>query len=449
MAIQIDSFTVQRARYPAFSFPNLFNSVKLCKDNKLSYVGSLLTNNKRTFILGEKKDIDKITNEFINRIFNEPDFIKERYRIFEDRKKELIDFTKTNLTESKVRNSSNEQLLNLLLGYYNKYENLGSVVIALMLFVNEELEKQIKEKIKPEHGFLLECPTPPYITAFKLDYFEKCSVLAEELARKWEWIPFDYIGPEEWDKNYFLRKMGVDLSKIEMIKKNNQLKENQEKVLNEYDPNIKRVIKDFHYLSIMQDGRKEATTLTHPYLQKYLFKEISKRTNLKIEHLRIMVPNEIRDALLFDKKFDDKLLDKRLNKGLILFHENDFSVYLEEDDVFKKVVGLLPLNKSMNGTAVSKGIVKGKVKICLTSKDLCKVNNGDILVAPMTSPDYIVAMDKAAGFITDEGGVTCHAAIISREMKKPCIVGTQCATELLKDGDYIELDADNCEIRRI
>ena len=61
----------------------------------------------------------------------------------------------------------------------------------------------------------------------------------------------------------------------------------------------------------------------------------------------------------------------------------------------------------------------------------------------MTTPWYLPAMKKAAGFITDEGGLLCHAAIVSREMNKPCIIGTKIATKVLKDGDLVEVDANN------
>ena len=67
----------------------------------------------------------------------------------------------------------------------------------------------------------------------------------------------------------------------------------------------------------------------------------------------------------------------------------------------------------------------------------------------MTTPDYIPAMKKAAAFVTDEGGITCHAAIIAREMKKPCIVGTKIATQILHDGDLVEVDADKGVVRII
>lgn len=69
------------------------------------------------------------------------------------------------------------------------------------------------------------------------------------------------------------------------------------------------------------------------------------------------------------------------------------------------------------------------------------MNDGDILVTGMTTPDFLSAIRKSAGFVTDEGGITCHAAIVSRELKKPCIIGTKIATQILKDGDLVEVDA--------
>ena len=80
------------------------------------------------------------------------------------------------------------------------------------------------------------------------------------------------------------------------------------------------------------------------------------------------------------------------------------------------------------------------MKIILASKEGYKLRKNEFLVATMTTPDYILLMKKAVGFITDEGGVTCHAAIVAREMNKPCIIGTKVATKVLKDGDLVEVD---------
>ena len=67
----------------------------------------------------------------------------------------------------------------------------------------------------------------------------------------------------------------------------------------------------------------------------------------------------------------------------------------------------------------------------------------------MTTPDYVPAMRKASAVVTDEGGITCHAAIFSREINKPCVIGTKFATQVLKDGDIVEVDADNGIVRKI
>ncbi len=103
----------------------------------------------------------------------------------------------------------------------------------------------------------------------------------------------------------------------------------------------------------------------------------------------------------------------------------------------------------IQGKIAYPGKVQGKVKLVLTAEDISKVARGDILVAVMTFPHFIAAMEKAAAFITDEGGILCHAAIVSREMKKPCIIATRIATKVLKDGEMIEVDAEKGIVKKI
>jgi phosphohistidine swiveling domain-containing protein len=103
----------------------------------------------------------------------------------------------------------------------------------------------------------------------------------------------------------------------------------------------------------------------------------------------------------------------------------------------------------IKGQIAQGGKVTGKVKIVFGPQHLSKVNEADILVSPATSPQLLPAMRKAAAFVTDVGGITSHAAIVSRELKKPCIVGTQIATQVLQDGDEVEVDADEGVVRII
>src|SRR5690606_36998064 len=90
------------------------------------------------------------------------------------------------------------------------------------------------------------------------------------------------------------------------------------------------------------------------------------------------------------------------------------------------------------GQTAQPGKVKGNIKLVFGPQHNGKIQEGDILVSTATSPQLLPAMKKAAAFITDVGGITSHAAIVARELKKPCIVGTKIATKILKDGDLVE-----------
>lgn len=166
-----------------------------------------------------------------------------------------------------------------------------------------------------------------------------------------------------------------------------------------------------------------------------LFEEFARENNLSLEEL---------------KSYDaQSLLNHNPQK-----YSDSFSYALFEDEyIIQDKPFLSDLNKhedvEIKGSIAFKGKVSGVVKIVTHSDDINKVNKGDILVSQMTFPSFISAMQKAEAFVTDEGGITCHAAIIAREMKKPCIIGTKNATKVLKDGDVVEVDANNGIVRII
>ncbi|MDI9610060.1 MAG: pyruvate, water dikinase [Archaeoglobales archaeon] len=96
----------------------------------------------------------------------------------------------------------------------------------------------------------------------------------------------------------------------------------------------------------------------------------------------------------------------------------------------------------LKGLGASPGLAVGEVRIVQSEKDISKVREGDILVAVMTTPDMVPAMKRASAIVTDEGGMTCHAAIVSRELGVPAVVGTKNATEVLKDGMVVTVDGE-------
>lgn len=138
-----------------------------------------------------------------------------------------------------------------------------------------------------------------------------------------------------------------------------------------------------------------------------------------------------------------------------IFYDHKFRYDVTLDDIESELNILIEKEESvgevdtLKGNIAFKGKVQGKVSIVLTKSDLAKVEEGDVMVTPMTNPDFITAMERASAFVTDEGGVTSHAAITAREMNKPCIIGTKVATKVFKDGDIVEVDADNGIVRII
>lgn len=112
---------------------------------------------------------------------------------------------------------------------------------------------------------------------------------------------------------------------------------------------------------------------------------------------------------------------------------------------FAKASG--PRKALVTGLGASPGVASGRVRVLDTPQEGRQLQAGEILVASMTSPDWVPTMRRAAAIVTDRGGMTCHAAIVSRELHKPCVVGTRTATQVLRDGSEVTVDGATGEIR--
>jgi phosphoenolpyruvate synthase/pyruvate phosphate dikinase len=126
------------------------------------------------------------------------------------------------------------------------------------------------------------------------------------------------------------------------------------------------------------------------------------------------------------------------SEGVKLFRADDYKAEGWDRNFFQDV----QMVKDVKGTTAYRGVVKGVVRVLKTVADIAQFQVGEILVANQTTPEYVPAMKKAAAMVTDQGGITCHAAIVSRELKIPTVIGTKVATQVLKDGDVVEVDAE-------
>jgi phosphohistidine swiveling domain-containing protein len=159
-----------------------------------------------------------------------------------------------------------------------------------------------------------------------------------------------------------------------------------------------------------------------------------------------------------DRELSDNLLEERMNNFVFIPEVNLMETINLEDFLIKHEELIFEFdnvsedNKKTNiikGQCVCKGKVKGIVRIIKRVNQVSLFKEREILISPMTTPHFISAMKKAAAIITDEGGITCHAAIIARELKIPCIIGTKIATQFFKDGDLVEVDAEKGVVKKI
>ena len=119
------------------------------------------------------------------------------------------------------------------------------------------------------------------------------------------------------------------------------------------------------------------------------------------------------------------------------------------DQLEKRRTAMGAGNSEIAGQVAYPGKIQGLVRVVNTELESRELKEGEVLVAEMTYPDLLPAMKRAAAFVTNTGGITCHAAIVARELKKPCVIGTKVATQILKTGDMVEVDAEQGLVRKI
>ena len=186
-------------------------------------------------------------------------------------------------------------------------------------------------------------------------------------------------------------------------------------------------------------------------LHRGLLVETAKRLKLTRYETQFILMHEMRDALIKGKINRAEI--KRRLKQCAYYTELGFEkAYTGKNakKLFKQVNSSQQKDiNEITGQPAQPGKATGAVKIIKRAKDMPKMNKGDILVSIATDPDVVPAMKKAGAIVTDQGGITAHAAIVSRELGTPCVIGTKIATQVLKDGDRVEVDATKGVIKKL
>ena len=186
------------------------------------------------------------------------------------------------------------------------------------------------------------------------------------------------------------------------------------------------------------------------YTFENVFIEISRRTNIDVNLIKCLDDLEIA-KLLKKEVLDFEVVKLRDHHNTMVALNGDFSTYIgEETEKFtKKYLVLDSTSSEYKGRVASKGYVKGRARIVKSSNDFHKIIDGDILIVGNTTPDYVPILRRVIGIVAEEGGITAHVSVISREFNIPAVVGIPRISEIIKDNDMVEVDADKGIVRII
>jgi len=286
---------------------------------------------------------------------------------------------------------------------------------------------------------------------------EKKSDFERELERHWKkffWIENNYSRAEPKP----IREFRASVRKLARLKTKKELCD-EIRLLEEYETrtetrarNISKKLKidekDAETLKVFRvgawwhDERKKINLIGNYWLNEFL-KTIAIKTGTSLKTLQYAVyPTELLNAV--DGNIDETLLKKRRTKLFVnVFFANGTLFLLtgrQAENAYRALDRKQEIASEVKGVCASPGKARGRVCVVLNPSEKIDVK-GFVLVTSMTRPEFVPLMKRACAIVTNEGGVTSHAAVISRELKKPCVVGTKHATKILKDGDLVEVDA--------
>ena len=267
------------------------------------------------------------------------------------------------------------------------------------------------------------------------------NALLDKLYQQYKWLSCLDLHNKPWTKAEFTQHI-ASFQKSPKKKELSFSKVLKDLRIAKKDSDYLTMAKRFVYIKDARDDfRRQGIYSILPF-----FYEVAKRMGIHPTDITYLQSSEIISFLSGKSSLDKNKINQR-KKGFVLYlNAKRQCVCLQGKDIQPAItmLGLLLKEEKivqLTGSVASQGKVRGSVIIVKGVKDLPKVTKGAILVAVTTHPDYVSAMRIASAIVTDEGGITSHAAIVSREFGIPCIVGTKHATTLLKNGDFIEVDA--------
>ena len=439
--------------------------------------------------IGEEKDMIRTAKALLNDC-KDKIFQKNFFNSFRKKLKVYEDFCKK-LETTNLKELLDEELIKLYdrfcYVYYDEY-SLPLLCDHFGLYSEKIIRENVEKLLKKNNQMgkltkYLEILTTPHVKSFvneeelellniakdaknvwkqKLSPPEFTSVLKKEKAlwkrmqthaKNYFWLMNNYAYPRILKEDFFVERIYNMLSHDENLENEIvRFKQTYKEIPKKRDALLKKLTlneETVYIISLidkftgMHDLRKKANIRASYYAWLFL-KEVARRTKVPLEDLKWVIPPEI-EGLIRTRDFDREKLKKRKRHMMGVFIDGKVWIFEgEESEQLRKEMEK-QIDKGtgeITGFCASAGVAVGRVKKLKGPTEACNMNPSDILVTSMTRPDFMVAVKKAAAIVTDEGGLTCHAAIVSRELGIPCIIGTKNATKVLKDRDLVEVNAD-------
>jgi len=329
-------------------------------------------------------------------------------------------------------------------------EAMGILIVPDVTTIYQEKEEALN-KLSKKYKQVLSAHKSK---SFVLNNYPKLYKEIEEFINRYRWVGFNYIGPA---LNY---EATVDeiLQSRDKVQSSSPTKKDIYKAC-KFSNKEKQIFYALEMISYTKDLRNVTDDYVH-YCFNNFYKEVARRTGMEEKDVRFLWDdelnallagkNKIKPGYIKNKRKYCAALSSHKTMGVKQYYLGDEAKNFRER-VFKNSNQLIKTSFQgiIKGTIASIGMATGTVKIIHSASEVGKVKKGDILVAGMTSPKYMPAILNSSAIITDDGGLTNHAAIIARELKKPCIIGTKIATSVLHDGDFVEVDANHGWVRKL
>lgn len=437
------------------------------------------------------------------RVTEDPKYLDTILNTIENFGNEFNQWTEKSFVNANLKTLTNNQLFSLLEKFIKKQSYLytkGTVFSILdygeYKFVEGNLNKIFNQKIEnqTERDEAFEVFTTPTLDSFQIQqetelkeiliqyqdnqtFINDVSTKDDKFiiakypefwnklvlhTKKYNWIFYSYMGPAYKEEDFLKIVQDLLAPKINFQKDIEKHKETinsilgrRKKIIAKLKPTVfEKTILDIAEKMVWAKPRRKDYQSKSYYHLSFLLNEVACRLHLSLEDVFSCTIDMLKSGL------DNAILDKKqielarnlhviiptIEGGVIVYIGAEADNFCDNSIIKEQQIA----NKDqLQGTVAYKGRATGIVKIINKPSEMDKMNKGDILVSRVTTPDIVPAMKKAAAIVTDKGGLTCHAAIVARELKIPCVIGTEHATEFFNDGDMIEVDAQNGLVKKL